>query len=104
MKNVWKVQTVRLYQKLSHDHFSVISSDPEKLKALGVTHVLNCACGEKFNMINTTQEFFDESGIKFHGIRATDIMTYKMAPHFHAAADFINDALTSEGKIKHCAI
>ncbi|XP_045193964.2 dual specificity protein phosphatase 3-like isoform X2 [Mercenaria mercenaria] len=81
----------------------VIAKDPEKLKAQGVTHVVNCACGVKFNMINTDQQYFEDSGIKFHGIAATDIMTFKMASHFEAAADFIHNALNSGGKVYvHC--
>lgn len=91
-----------VYQSIILGDYS-IAKDPEKLKALGVTHVVNCACGSKFNMINTNQRYFEESAIKFHGIGATDIMTFKMAPHFEGAANFIDEALKSEGKVYvHC--
>lgn len=81
----------------------VIAKDPEKLKALGITSVVNCACGRKFNMINTDEAFFQEAGIQFHGIPATDIMTFKMAPYFEAASNFIAKVLDSGGKVYvHC--
>ena len=76
---------------------SSVSRDPVRLTELGVTHIVNCAMGSKFNQINTNEEYFSEAKIQFHGITATDIMTYKIAPHFDAAADFIEKALDSEG-------
>ncbi|XP_060603775.1 dual specificity protein phosphatase 3-like [Ruditapes philippinarum] len=80
-----------------------IAKKPEKLKAIGVTHVVNCACGSTFNMVNTDQEFFEESGILFHGIPAVDVWKFKMAPYFLAAANFIKQALDSGGKVYvHC--
>ena len=76
---------------------STIAKKPDKLKAIGITHVLNCACGSTFNMVNTDQEFFESSGILFHGIPAVDVWKFKMAPYFSAAADFIEQALNSKG-------
>ncbi|WAR11407.1 DUS3-like protein [Mya arenaria] len=73
------------------------AKDPDKLQELGVTHVINCACGKKYNMIDTSQDYFQASGIKFHGIAATDIMTFKMTPHFEAAVNFLKEALESGG-------
>jgi hypothetical protein len=48
-------------------------------------------------MVNTDQEFFEESGILFHGIPAVDVWKFKMAPYFLAAANFIKQALDSGG-------
>ena len=62
--------------------------------------MVNCAQGTKFNQINTDQDYFSDTEIKFHGIRATDVMTYKMTPHFAAAADFIDEALGASGLYK----
>ena len=60
---------------------------------------MNCAQGTKLNQINTDKTYFDEAGIKFHGIRALDIFTFKMTPHFQPAAVFIDDALNNGGNI-----
>lgn len=51
-------------------------------------------------MIDTDEQYFQESGIKFHGIAAMDIMTYKMTKHFNDAAEFMHEALTSGGNFK----
>lgn len=80
--------------------FSNIAKKRDKLKAIGITHVLNCACGSSFNMINTDQKFFEKSGILFHGIAASDVRNFKLTPYFEAAADFIEEALSSGGKLK----
>lgn len=78
---------------------SHLAKDPEGLKAIGVTHIVNCAQGKKLNQVDTDQAFFESSGIKYHGFVATDILTFKMTPHFQAAADFIDEALNSGGKL-----
>ena len=54
--------------------------------------------GTKFNQIDSDQAYFDDVGIKFHGIKALDIATFKMGPHFDTAATFIDDALKASGK------
>ncbi|XP_045193963.2 dual specificity protein phosphatase 3-like isoform X1 [Mercenaria mercenaria] len=80
-----------------------IAKKPEKLKPIGITHVVNCACGSTFNMINTDQNFFEDSGIKFHGIAAVDVWKFRMSPYFLDAANFIEQALESGGKVYvHC--
>ena len=79
-------------------HFSSIAKNKEKLKDQGITHVVNCSMGTKFNQIDSDQAYFDDVGIKFHGIKALDIATFKMKPHFDTAATFIDDALKASGK------
>lgn len=70
-----------------------------RLKFLGITHVLNAACGKdrSLNMINTTTGFYRESGIKFLGIEAYDMTSFYLSPYFREAADFIDDAIRSGG-------
>ena len=53
--------------------------------------------GTKFNQIDTDQAYFEDVGIKFHGIKALDILTFKMTPHFEPAAAFIDEAIKSGG-------
>lgn len=81
----------------------VISRNPTRLEELGVTHVVNCACGTEFNMVNTNEDYFHKSGIAFHGIPARDTWKFQLAPYFDDAVDFIDSALNSGGKVYvHC--
>lgn len=83
------------------DH--VFASDKEKLKLIGVTHVVNCAEGNKFCQINTSEDFFSGSDIKYHGINAMDVPKFRLIDYFRPAADFIEDGLLQEGKVfVHC--
>ena len=75
-----------------------MAKDKEKLKEENITHIVNCSMGTKFNQINTDQTYFEDVGIKFHGIKALDILTFKMTPHFEPAAAFIDEAIKSGGK------
>ena len=80
-------------------HFSSLAEDTEGLTKAGVTHVLNCAQGKKFNQIDTTEDYYKDSGIGFLGIPAMDIMTYKMTKHFDKGADFIKEVLDANGML-----
>lgn len=77
--------------------FRTLAKNPKRLKAIGVTHVVNCAQGKRFNQVDTDETFYEDSNIKFHGFVATDIRAFKIAPHFEAAAEFISKALESGG-------
>ncbi|CAI9721918.1 specificity phosphatase 3-like [Octopus vulgaris] len=73
------------------------------LKKEGVTHVLNCACGSRFNMINTDEGYYEDLSIKFLGIPAMDFPTYKLNQFFQVAADYIDQVLKHNGKVfVHC--
>lgn len=69
------------------------------LRSLGVTHVLNAACGKErsLNLINTSSRFYRESGIQFLGIEAYDMPSFYLFPYFKQAADFIDDAVQNNG-------
>lgn len=76
-----------------------------KLKSMGVTHVLNTAWGKdrSFGLINTSSSFYRSSGIHFHGIEAIDVSSFSLKQFFNEAADFIESALLSGGKVYvHC--
>lgn len=70
------------------------------LKKLGVTHVLNAACGKdkSLSLINTSQNFYREAGIKFLGVEAYDITGFHLYPFFEEAAEFIHEAIQRQGK------
>lgn len=82
---------------------STIARSPKKLTELGVTHVVNCACGTGFNMVDTSAKNFQTSGIQFYGIPAKDIWKFQLTPYFDETANFIESALVSNGKVYvHC--
>lgn len=76
-----------------------------RLKQLGVTHVLNCACGKEpeYGMINTSQRYYTSSGIKFMGIVAYDMSSFNISPYFNDVANFMDDCLRRGGRVYvHC--
>ncbi|XP_048751881.2 dual specificity protein phosphatase 3-like [Ostrea edulis] len=80
-----------------------IAKDKEELKRKRVTHVVNCAQGTKFNQINTDEEYFSGSDIKFLGIQALDTARFPIKQYFQTAADFIEEALKEKGTVYvHC--
>lgn len=96
----------RLIQVLLNSHWAIficnnyrlIASDKDKLQSMKVTHIVNCAQGSKINQINTDAEYFKDVNIGFHGICIMDSASCDMTPHLAPAVDFMEDALTSEGR------
>ncbi|CAL1547888.1 unnamed protein product [Lymnaea stagnalis] len=73
------------------------------LKEMKVTHVLNVCMGNRFNQVETNEEFYKEANISFHGIPALDVPTFKILPYLEPAADFIDNALAKGGVVYiHC--
>ena len=73
------------------------------LKSMGITHVVNTAEGSHFTQVDTGHWYYAEAGIKYLGLEIMDVPHAKISVHFHAAADFIDDAIRSGGKVLvHC--
>ena len=73
------------------------------LKKLGITHVLNTAEGKAFSMVNTNGYFYKDVGIKYMGFQLLDHPSVKISEYFHVAADFIQNAINSNGIVYvHC--
>lgn len=80
-----------------------IAKNKDELKRKGVTHIVNCAQGTKFNQINTDEEYFSDTDIRFLGLQALDIERFSMNKFFQPAADFIDEALANKGLVYvHC--
>lgn len=80
-----------------------IAKNKDELKRKGVTHIVNCAQGTKFNQINTDEEYFSDTDIRFLGLQALDIERFPMNKFFQPAADFIDEALANKGLVYvHC--
>ncbi|KAK6174664.1 hypothetical protein SNE40_017898 [Patella caerulea] len=81
----------------------VVAQDKDQLTSMGITHLVNCCEGTKFNQVNTNQAYYDDINIKYHGIQAQDVASFRICDHFEAAVHFIDDAL-KEGKYVICSI
>ena len=68
------------------------------MRELGISHIVNCSQGTGSRETNTDARFYRDVGIKYHGMKALDLPTYNMMPHFKAASDFIEKALKKDGK------
>ena len=83
--------------------------DEGQLQGLGITHVLNAAHGKKLYHVHTGPDYYNDSGIIYHGIPAMDMFTFKLDRYFEEACDFIGKAVGTKktgelnGKILvHC--
>uniref|UniRef100_A0A8C3Y5Y1 Dual specificity protein phosphatase n=1 Tax=Catharus ustulatus TaxID=91951 RepID=A0A8C3Y5Y1_CATUS len=85
-------------------HSNEVVPAPERGRRLGITHVLNAAEGKSFMHVNTNAEFYEGTGIRYHGIKANDTQDFNLSRYFEEAADFIDKALSQkDGKVfVHC--
>ncbi|XP_006020990.2 dual specificity protein phosphatase 3 isoform X1 [Alligator sinensis] len=81
-----------------------IAKNIMRLQRLGITHVLNAAEGKSFMHVNTNAEFYEGTGITYHGIKANDTQEFNLSRYFEEAADFIEKALShKDGRVfVHC--
>lgn len=73
-----------------------MAQDIPKLQKLGITHVLNAAEGRSFMHVNTSANFYKDSGITYLGIKANDTQEFNLSAYFERAADFIDQALAQK--------
>ncbi|XP_068516967.1 dual specificity protein phosphatase 3 isoform X2 [Anas acuta] len=90
--------------KICQHLFGFIAKNITKLQRLGITHVLNAAEGKSFMHVNTNAEFYEGTGIRYHGIKANDTQEFNLSRYFEEAADFIEKALSQkDGQVLvHC--
>jgi protein-tyrosine phosphatase len=75
------------------------------LKMLGITHVVNCAEGNRFSMVSTGDCFYADVGIRYIGINVVDIPQAQISAHFHECANFIERAILEGGRVLvHCYV
>ncbi|XP_013396995.1 dual specificity protein phosphatase 3-like [Lingula anatina] len=87
----------------SYLHGLTTAKSKSELKRLGITHILNCAKGKSPYHVNTNHVMYRDLGVKFKAIEATDQMNFDLSPYFEETANFIEEAITSGGRIVvHC--
>ena len=69
------------------------------LKILGITHLLNAAEGKRYGFVNTDKDYYADTTIKYLGLPLADLFTTDISKYFYIAADFIDDAVSTGGKI-----
>lgn len=75
------------------------------LKDIGITHVLNAAQGNEHckGFVNTNPTYYKSVGIDYKGFPAIDMLSFDLSQYFTEAANFIESALLSNGKVLvHC--
>lgn len=96
--SLWYV-FVSLYLLRSWIFFRTLALDKEKLKKIKITHIVNAAQGKKFSQIDTSEDYYEDIKISYHGIPAMDSECFKMTEHFKSAALFIHNAIHSKGTV-----
>ena len=64
-----------------------------------MTHVLNSAEGSVQGAVDTNQEFYKPFGIKYKGLKLTDVPQTNISMYFNEVADFMEEAVKSGGEI-----
>ena len=72
---------------------SEIALNKSELTALGITHVLNAAKGEKQSQVATSQAFYDDVNIRFMGCALMDVGSARIETYLAQAAAFISQAI-----------
>ncbi|XP_010182352.1 PREDICTED: dual specificity protein phosphatase 3 [Mesitornis unicolor] len=100
----WKPVTIQGLSPELHLAKGFIAKNIMRLQRLGITHVLNAAEGKSFMHVNTNAEFYEGTGIRYHGIKANDTQEFNLSRYFEEAADFIEKALSQkDGQVfVHC--
>jgi len=75
------------------------AKNPSFLKGVGVTHVLNTAEGNRQTTVDTSQKFYQPYGIAYKGLKLLDVAQTNISLHFTEAAEFIEQALASGGRV-----
>ncbi|XP_035661238.1 dual specificity phosphatase DUPD1-like isoform X4 [Branchiostoma floridae] len=79
----------------------VFAREKHRLKAFGVTHVLNACHGP---WCGTGADHYRDVGIHYKGIRAMDHENFNLMPYFQEAADYVHHALHGGKVLVHCAV
>ncbi|VVC44563.1 Protein-tyrosine phosphatase-like,Atypical dual specificity phosphatase, subfamily A,Atypical dual [Cinara cedri] len=73
------------------------------LLSLGITHVVNAAEGNGFDLVKTNEEFYRPVNIAYMGLSLSDDPDVAINEYFDSVSNFIDDALLQKGKILiHC--
>jgi len=66
---------------------------------LGITHILNAAEGKRFGFVNTNNNYYSDTTIKYLGLPIKDLPTTDISKYFYTAANFIDEAISTRGNL-----
>ena len=62
--------------------------------------MLNSAEGSVVGAVDTSQEFYKPFGIKYKGLKLTDVPQTNISMYFNEVADFMDEAVKSGGEMR----
>lgn len=81
----------------------ITAKNKKYLEMLGITHLLNAAEGKRFGFVNTDNNYYANTTIKYLGLPIKDLPTEDIAKYFYTIANFIDEAVFTRGKaFVHC--
>lgn len=84
----------------------VAARDKAFLRRMGINYVLNTAEGKRQTQVDTGHLYYrDCPGIRYKGFQLMDLPTTNISKYFHIAANFIDEGLSSGGRVLvHCVM
>ncbi|XP_025264896.1 dual specificity protein phosphatase 3 [Camponotus floridanus] len=76
----------------------ITAKNKKYLKMLGITHLLNAAEGRRYGFVNTDNNYYADTTIKYLGLQVTDLPSVDISKYFYIAANFIDEAVSTGGK------
>ncbi|XP_075970028.1 dual specificity protein phosphatase 13B-like isoform X4 [Anticarsia gemmatalis] len=83
---------------------AVAAKDKQFLRRMGINYVLNTAEGKRYTQVDTDHLYYrDCPGMRYKGFPLMDLPTTDISKYFYIAANFIDEAVSSGGRILvHC--
>lgn len=78
---------------------SITAKNKKYLEMLGITHLLNAAEGKRFGFVNTDNNYYANTTIKYLGLPIKDLPTEDIAKYFYTIANFIDEAVFTRGNL-----
>lgn len=66
---------------------------------LGITHLFNAAEGKRFGFVNTDNNYYADTTIKYLGLPIIDLPIEDISKYFYTAANFIDEAVSTRGNL-----
>lgn len=66
---------------------------------LGITHLLNVAEGKRYGFVNTDNNYYADTTIKYLGLQVIDLPSADINKYFYIAANFIDEAVSIGGNL-----
>ena len=66
--------------------------------------MLNSAEGSVVGAVDTNQEFYKPFGIKYKGLKLTDVPQTNISMYFNEVADFMDEAVKSGGEMRNTVL